>query len=196
MASRLSHEHDPQHKVAGAWSWAGASVYSSLGARSTQWRRQYTTPLTMPLLRGLLLIIDSGRMKGWVGVTCWPIVDCSSTKWSAVHCQFVRHRTGKVRQSKTSFLPLCYTVNSARYCCILLLSWDCWPVVGNWLEDVCPWSSCLHGLPRQRIWNLPSSWWSRLAVYWWCWEIRWWWVSVRHWPTERYSSYLTQCSVD
>jgi len=49
-------------------------------------------------------------MKGWVGLVGWPTVDVWSTKWSSVQLA-VRRRTGKVRRSKTSVLPLCYAAN-------------------------------------------------------------------------------------
>jgi len=46
-------------------------------------------------------------MDGWVGHVGWPIADVWPTKWSSVQLAVWR-RTGKVRRSKTSVLPLCY----------------------------------------------------------------------------------------
>jgi len=55
-------------------------------------------------------------MKGWVGLVGWPIADVWPTKWSSVQLA-VRRRTGKVRRSKTSVLPLCYAANRMYFCC-------------------------------------------------------------------------------
>jgi len=49
-------------------------------------------------------------MDGWVGHVGWPIADVWPTKWSSVQLAVWR-RTGKVRRSKTSVLPLCYAAN-------------------------------------------------------------------------------------
>jgi len=51
-------------------------------------------------------------MDGWVGHVGWPIADVWPTKWSSVQLAVWR-RTGKVRQSKTGVLPLCYAANYA-----------------------------------------------------------------------------------
>ena len=50
-------------------------------------------------------------MDGWVGHVGWPIADVWPTKWSSVQLAIWR-RTGKVRRSKTSILPLCYAANN------------------------------------------------------------------------------------
>ena len=57
-------------------------------------------------------LIDPVRMKGWVGLVGWSTADVwpTNTKWSSVQLA-VRRRTGKVRRSKTSVLPLCYATN-------------------------------------------------------------------------------------
>ena len=49
-------------------------------------------------------------MKGWVALVGWPTADVWPTKWSSGQLA-VRRRTGKVRRSKTSVLPLCYATN-------------------------------------------------------------------------------------
>ena len=50
-------------------------------------------------------------MKGWVGLVSWPTADNLM-----VTCRLqVRCRPGKVRRSKTDFLPLSYTANW--HCC-------------------------------------------------------------------------------
>ena len=46
-------------------------------------------------------------MKGWVG---WPVVDGLPTL-VVTHQLQVKQRTGKVRQSETDVLPLCYATN-------------------------------------------------------------------------------------
>ena len=57
-------------------------------------------------------------MKGWVSLVGWPIADSLPTKWSPVQL-LVRRRTGKVRRSGTSILPLCYELwdRSIKYSC-------------------------------------------------------------------------------
>ena len=55
-------------------------------------------------------MIDPLRMKGWVGLVGWPTTDVWPTKWSSVQLA-VRRRTGKVRRSNISVLPLCYAAN-------------------------------------------------------------------------------------
>jgi len=50
-------------------------------------------------------------MNGWVGLVGWPIADVWPTKWSSVQLSVWR-RTGKVRRSKISVLPLYYAANS------------------------------------------------------------------------------------
>jgi len=51
--------------------------------------------------------IDPERMKGWVGLVGWPIADGLPTLVVRHQLQ-VERRTGKVRQSETDVLPLCY----------------------------------------------------------------------------------------
>ena len=53
-------------------------------------------------------------MKDWVG---WPVVDGLPTL-VVTHQLQVKRRTGKVRQSETDVLPLCYATN-------LLTKWKC-----------------------------------------------------------------------
>jgi len=67
-------------------------------------------------------------MNGWVGLVGWPTADVWPTKWSSVQLA-VRRRTGKVRRSKTSVLPLCYVANLVaatppwQFCLTLPLVW-------------------------------------------------------------------------
>jgi len=49
-------------------------------------------------------------MKGWLGLVSWPVVDGLPTL-VVTHQLQVERRTGKVRQSETDVLPLCYTTN-------------------------------------------------------------------------------------
>ena len=48
-------------------------------------------------------------MKGWVGLVGWPVADGLPTL-VVTHQLQVERRTGKVRQSKTDVLPLCYAL--------------------------------------------------------------------------------------
>ena len=75
-----------------------AFTRSSPGGATTEWT------VTAPADEAYYSLIDPVRMKGWVG---WPTADVWHTKWSSVQLA-VRRRTGKVRRSKTSVLPLCY----------------------------------------------------------------------------------------
>ena len=49
-------------------------------------------------------------MKGWVGLVGWSVADGSPTL-VVTHQLQVERRTGKVRQSETDVLPLCYATN-------------------------------------------------------------------------------------
>jgi len=53
---------------------------------------------------------DPERMKGWVGLVGWPVADGLPTL-VVTHQLQVESRTGKVRQSETDVLPLCYATN-------------------------------------------------------------------------------------
>ena len=53
-------------------------------------------------------------MKGWVGLIGWPVADGSPTL-VVTHQLQVERRTGKVRQSETDVLPLCYATNIQRH---------------------------------------------------------------------------------
>ena len=64
---------------------------------------------------GYYSFIDSGRMKGWVGLVGWPIADSLPTKWSPV--QLLAGAAGQ-RRSRTSVLPRCYTPPSI-WCMLL-----------------------------------------------------------------------------
>ena len=57
--------------------------------------------------------IDPERMKGWVGLVGWPVADGLPTL-VVTHQLQVERMTGKVRQSETDALPLCYATTSAR----------------------------------------------------------------------------------
>ena len=57
--------------------------------------------------------IDPVRMKGWVGLVGWPVADGLPTL-VVTHQLQVARRIGKVRQSETDVLPLCYTTNSTK----------------------------------------------------------------------------------
>ena len=48
---------------------------------------------------GYYSFIDSGRMKGWVGLVGWPIADSLPTKWSPVQL-LVRRRSGRTEEVK------------------------------------------------------------------------------------------------
>ena len=64
-----------------------------------------------------LLLINRSRgdeMLSWPYWLTYCTADVWPTKWSPVQLA-VRRRTGKVRRSKTSVLPLCYAANS-NYC--------------------------------------------------------------------------------
>ena len=78
-----------------------AFTRSSPGGATTEWT------VTAPADEAYYSLIDPVRMKGWVGLVGWPTADVWPTKWSSVQLA-VRRRTGKVRRSKTSVLPLCY----------------------------------------------------------------------------------------
>ena len=54
--------------------------------------------------------IDPERMKGWVGLVGWPIVDGLPTYVVTRQLQ-VERGTGKVCRSKTVVLPLCHAAN-------------------------------------------------------------------------------------
>ena len=49
-------------------------------------------------------------MKGWVGLVGWPVADGLPTL-VVIHQLQVERKTGKVRQSETDVLPLCYATN-------------------------------------------------------------------------------------
>jgi len=57
--------------------------------------------------------IDPERMKGWVDLVGWPAADGLPTL-VVTHQLQVERRTGKVCQSETDVLPLCYATN--QYC--------------------------------------------------------------------------------
>jgi len=81
-----------------------AFTHSSPGGAMTEWT------VTAPADEAYYSLIDPVRMKGWVGLVGRPTADLWPTKWSSVQLA-VRCRTGKVRRSKTSVLPLCYAAN-------------------------------------------------------------------------------------
>ena len=89
------------HTVLPANNTTPAFTRSSPGGATTEWT------VTAPADEAYYSLIDAVRMKGWVCLVGWPIADVWSTKWSSVQLA-VRRRTGKVRRSKTSVLPLCY----------------------------------------------------------------------------------------
>jgi len=78
-----------------------AFIRSSPGGATTEWT------VTTPADEAYYSLIDHVRMKGWVGLVGWATADVWPTKWSSIQLA-VRRRTGKVRRSKTSLLPLCY----------------------------------------------------------------------------------------
>ena len=55
--------------------------------------------------------INPEKMKGWVGLVGWPIVDGLPTL-VVTHQLQVERRTGKVRRSETDVLPLCHATNA------------------------------------------------------------------------------------
>ena len=57
--------------------------------------------------------IDPERMKGWVGLVGWPVADGLPTL-KVTHQLQVERRTGKVRQSETDVLPLCYATSTVQ----------------------------------------------------------------------------------
>ena len=68
-------------------------------------------------------------MKGWVGLVGWPVADGLPTL-VVTHQLQVERRTGKVRQSETDVLPLCYATNMKYDVCLLQgcrSNWvECW----------------------------------------------------------------------
>ena len=103
-----------------------AFTHSSPGGTTTEWT------VTAPADEAYYSLINPMRMKGWVGLVGWITVDVWPTKWSSIQLA-VRRRTGKVRRSKTSILPLCYAANWAHL--IFLGNEAC---SNHWVCDVWP----------------------------------------------------------
>jgi len=54
--------------------------------------------------------IDPGRMKGWVGLVGWPVVDGLPTQWSPVGCRPSAGQ-GQFAGQRPAFCQLCYATN-------------------------------------------------------------------------------------